>query len=324
MALSDEGTFPSLDGAVGWLNSPPLTRESLTGKVVVVDFWTYSCINCLRSIPYVEAWARKYQDAGLVVIGVHTPEFAFEKDSANVARALTDLGITYPVAIDSKYAIWNAFHNQYWPAHYFIDAKGIIRYHHFGEGSYDESEAVIQQLLREQGSPVNGTTPIKVAASGAQAPSDFRQVSSPETYLGYDRARNYASPQSVLRDAAQSYTVPSSLAINQWGLGGGWIVSGEDASLSKAPGKVVFRFHARDLHLVLGPGPTGSRFASGSRWTVPRRETIMAWTRIPRDRGPSTEYRLYQLVRQKGAVADRTFEIEFLDPGVQAFAFTFG
>ena len=324
MALANEGTFPGLDGVEGWLNSPPLTAAGLKGKVVLIDFWTYSCINCLRAIPYVEAWARKYKDDGLVVIGVHTPEFAFEKDPANVQKAVGDLDITYPVAIDSKYAIWNAFRNQYWPAHYFIDAEGTIRYHHFGEGKYDESEMVIQQLLRERNAGLKASGLVQINASGSQAAPDFSNVRSPETYLGYYRQRNYVSPEPVLKDRPQTYTDPAQLGSNQWGLAGFWSVGGEQASLVKAPGKVVFRFHARDLHLVLGPGADGKpiRFKVRIDGATPGpdhgADVDEAGT------GVVTEYRLYQLVRQSGAIQDRTFEIEFLDPGVQAFAFTFG
>jgi cytochrome c biogenesis protein CcdA/thiol-disulfide isomerase/thioredoxin len=322
--LGHEGPFPSLDGAVKWLNSPPLTREQLKGKVVLIDFWTYSCINCLRSIPYVEAWAEKYKNDGLVVIGVHTPEFAFEKDPANVAKSLTDLKITYPVAIDSNYAIWKAFHNEYWPAHYFIDAQGSIRYHHFGEGKYDESEEVIQQLLREKNSSLKLGGLVQVAASGSQAASDFNNVASPETYVGYSRQQNYASPQKIRQDGPQAYTSPSRLTVNQWGLVGNWTVSDEHALLVGAPGKVIFRFHARDLHLVLGLEKNGKpiRFRVRIDGTAPGEDH--GGDIDEQGDGIVKEYRLYQLIRQKGKVEDRTFEIEFLDPGVQAFAFTFG
>jgi cytochrome c biogenesis protein CcdA/thiol-disulfide isomerase/thioredoxin len=322
--LKNEGSFPSLDGVVKWLNSPPLTREQLKGKVVLIDFWTYSCINCLRSIPYVEAWAEKYKNDGLVVIGVHTPEFAFEKDAANVARSLTDLKITYPVAIDSNYAIWKAFHNEYWPAHYFIDANGTIRFHHFGEGKYAESEEVIQQLLREKNLGLKTGGLVQVAASGSQAASDSSNVGSPETYVGYSRQQNYASPQKIRRDGAQVYTAPPRLTVNQWGVAGNWNVSDEHAALVAAPGKVIFRFHARDLHLVLGPGKNGKpvRFRVRIDGTAPGDDHGVDTDE--QGTGVVNEYRLYQLVRQKGKVEDRTFEIEFLDPGVQAFAFTFG
>ncbi|HEY2461782.1 MAG TPA: cytochrome c biogenesis protein DipZ [Candidatus Acidoferrum sp.] len=322
--LSHEGAFPSLDGAVAWLNSPPLSAKQLRGKVVVIDFWTYSCINCLRSIPYVEAWAEKYKNDGLVVIGVHTPEFAFEKDRANIAKSLTDLKITYPVAIDSNYAIWKAFNNQYWPAHYFIDANGQIRYHHFGEGNYAESEEVIQQLLREKNSALKTGGFVQVNGSGALAAPDLKDVGSPETYVGYDRQENYASPQPIKHDRSQSYAAPSRLTVNQWGLVGAWNVSGEHASLTAVPGKVIFRFHARDLHLVLGPGKNGQavRFRVRIDGTPPGDDH--GTDTDEKGDGVVKEYRLYQLVRQKGKVEDRTFEIEFLDPGVQAFAFTFG
>ncbi len=322
--LSNEGSFPGFDGAVKWLNSPPLTRAQLKGKVIVVDFWTYSCINCLRSIPYVEAWSEKYKNDGLVVVGVHTPEFAFEKDPANIAKAVTDLKITYPVAIDSDYAIWKAFNNQYWPAHYFIDAKGEIRYHHFGEGKYDESEEVIQQLLKEKNSSLNATGFVQVNPSGSEVAPDFGNVASPETYVGYDRAQNYASPEKIRQDKPQPYTAPARLTVNQWGLVGSWNVSGEHAQLATAPGKVIFRFHARDLHFVLGPGKNGQpvRFRIRIDGTPPGEDHGVD-TDAKGD-GVVKEYRLYQLVRQKGNVEDRTFEIEFLDPGVQAFAFTFG
>ncbi len=242
---------------MAWLTSPPLTTEELKGKVVLIDFWTYSCINCLRSIPYLEAWAEKYKADGLVVIGVHTPEFAFEKDPANVAKAIADLKITYPVAIDSNYAIWKAFHNEYWPAHYFIDANGSIRYHHFGEGKYAESEQVIQQLLREKNSNLGNSGFVKISASGTEAAPDFSDVESPETYIGYSRQQNYASPQEISRDTSRVYTARTRLSLNEWALAGDWDVGAEYAALEAAPGRVVFRFHARDLHLVLGPGKDG-------------------------------------------------------------------
>jgi len=322
--LDEEGAFPSLDGAVAWLNSPPLTSNGLRGKVVLIDFWTYSCINCLRAIPYVEAWAEKYKDDGLVVIGVHTPEFAFEKDQTNIAKAVRDLKITYPIAIDSNYAIWKAFRNEYWPAHYFIDAQGTIRYHHFGEGEYDKSEQVIQELLKQRNANVKVAGLVQVNGSGAQAAADTDDIQSPETYIGYERQENYVSPEKIHRDAAASYTAPGRMDVNNWGLAGQWIVGGERASLVSAPGKIVFRFHARDLHLVLGPGKEGK----------PIRFKVLLDGAVPGDdhgadtgssgEGTVTDYRLYQLIRQKGKVEDRTFEIQFLDPGVHVYAFTFG
>jgi cytochrome c biogenesis protein CcdA/thiol-disulfide isomerase/thioredoxin len=322
--LKTEGTFPSLDGAVAWLNSPPLTTAQLKGKVVLIDFWTYSCINCLRAIPYVEAWSEKYRDNGLVVIGVHTPEFAFEKDTSNVAKAVRDLRIMYPVAVDSNYAIWKAFNNQYWPAHYFIDAQGNIRYHHFGEGEYDKSEQIIQQLLREKNANMEISAPVQVNASGALAGADFNDVQSPETYIGYARAENHLSPETIAKDAPAPYTAPGRMNVNNWGLEGKWNVGAERATLVAAPGKIVFRFHARDLHLVLGPGPDGKpvRFRVLLDGAAPANDHGADVD--SQGNGIVKDYRLYQLIRQKGKIEDRTFQIEFLDPGVQAFAFTFG
>jgi len=276
----------------------------------------------------VYGWAGKYKDAGLVVIGVHTPEFAFEKDSANVDKAVRDLKITYPVAIDSDYKIWRDFNNHYWPAHYFIDGKGRIRYHHFGEGEYAESETVIRQLLQENGATllppfVNNGAANAVSAGGAEAAPDSQNTLSSETYVGYDRAEHFASVEAVAEDTRRVYTVRPRLALNQWALGGGWKVGEEDAVLQAASGRIVFRFHARDLHLVLGPAKDGK----------PIRFTVKL-DGMPPDENHGSDadangsgtvegHRLYQLIRQKGPVEDRTFEIEFLDPGVQAFAFTF-
>jgi cytochrome c biogenesis protein CcdA/thiol-disulfide isomerase/thioredoxin len=322
--LGNEGSFPGFDGAVSWLNSAPLRRSDLKGKVVLVDFWTYSCINCLRAIPYVEAWSEKYKNDGLVVVGVHTPEFAFEKDRANISKAAQELKITYPVAIDSNYSIWRAFNNQYWPAHYFIDANSTIRYHHFGEGKYDESEQVIQQLLKERNSNVKTGGLVQVAASGVQAAADLNDVQSPETYVGYERQRNFVSPEKIKRDGVAIYSAPGRMEVNNWGLQGKWKVEDEHASLIVAPGKIVFRFHARDLHLVLGPGKDGKpiRFRISVDGSAPGDDRGVDVNAA--GEGTVKEYRLYQLVRQKGKVEDRTFQIEFLDPGVQAFAFTFG
>jgi len=323
-ALPVEGRLPPLTGATAWLNSPPLTPEELRGKVVVIDFWTYSCINCLRSLPYVKSWAQRYQDHGLVVIGVHTPEFAFEKDENNVRRAVHDLGIDYPVALDNRYAIWQAFGNQYWPAHYFIDAEGRIRAHHFGEGEYDRSEQWIRQLLTEAGyqnlPPATGS----VAAAGAQAAADMRNIQSPETYVGYERAENFSSPDALAQDRAASYHAPQTLALNQWSLDGEWKVGGEQAVLSKAPGKILFRFHARDLHLVLGPTADGKpvRFRVTIDGAPPGSDHGMDVD--SQGNGIVREQRLYQLIRQSGEVRDRTFTIEFFDAGVMAYAFTFG
>jgi cytochrome c biogenesis protein CcdA/thiol-disulfide isomerase/thioredoxin len=323
-AAVSEGPMPSLDGAVQWLNGPPQTRDGLRGKVVLIDFWTYSCINCLRSIPYVQAWADKYKDAGLVVIGDHAPEFAFERDLGNVTKAVKDLKITYPVAVDSNRKIWNAFHNQIWPAHYFVDAQGRIRAHHFGEGNYEESERVIQTLLAERNAGAPASDFVRVAATGAQAAPNLAAVRSPETYVGYERLENYASPEEIAKDREERYSPPVRPRVNQWGLAGWWNVGGEHAVLGSAPGKIVFRFHARDLHLVLGPrrGGRSVRFRVLLDGAPPLDDGGVDVDK--QGNGVVSEYRLFQLIRQKGAVEDRTFQIEFLDPGVEAFAFTFG
>ena len=323
--LPVEGTLPSLNGAVEWLNTAPLSAEQLKGKVVLVDFWTYSCINCLRSLPYTKAWAEKYRDQGLVVIGVHAPEFAFERNVGNVRKAVKEQGINFPVAIDNDYAIWRAFNNQYWPAHYFIDAKGQIRHHHFGEGDYAQSEQVIQQLLEEAGRKnVTNTVVSAEAAQGIQQQSDMGQVGSPETYLGYDRAENFASPEKQAANAARQYTAPARPTLNQWGLAGNWLSQAEQVTLNQGTGSIVYRFHARDLHLVLGPTKDGKpvRFRITIDGVAPGNNH---GTDVQADgSGVINSQRLYQLVRQSGDVADRTFSIEFLDPGVQAYAFTFG
>lgn len=328
-ALPVEGAAPPLDGAVTWLNSPPLTLAQLKGKVVVVDFWTYSCINCLRSIPYVRAWAEKYKDQGLVVIGVHAPEFAFEKDVKNVRKAVADLKIGYPVAVDNNYAIWRAFGNQYWPAHYFIDAQGQVRHHHFGEGGYDQSERVIQQLLAEAGRAKGSKVEVEgglvaVKATGAQAASDGKDVGSPETYVGYDRAENFASAGGAVRDARHVYALAGPLKLNAWGLAGDWTIGAEQAGLNAPDGKIAYRFHARDLHLVLGPAANGAKVRY--RVTIDGKPpgANHGMDTDAAGNGVITGQRLYQLVRQKGAIGDRTFEIQFLDAGAQAYAFTFG
>ena len=322
-SLPVEGTFPPLAGATGWLNSPPLTPTALKGKVVLVDFWTYSCINCLRSQPYIKAWAAKYKDHGLVVIGVHAPEFAFERDPDNVRRAVQDLGVTYPVALDSNLAIWQVFNNEYWPAHYFIDADGRIRAHHFGEGEYDASERIIQTLLKEAGYRDVPGGIVNPNAAGTAAASDTGDVQSPETYVGYSRGSNFASDH-VAQGKPSGYTAPASLNLNQWGLAGNWTIGPQMTVLSSAPGKIIFRFHARDLHLVLGP--------AGGKTPVHFRVTLDG--QAPGDahgmdtdaqgNGAVTTQRLYQLIRQNGAIEDHTFTIEFTDPGVQAYSFTFG
>ncbi|HJT44361.1 MAG TPA: cytochrome c biogenesis protein DipZ [Rhizomicrobium sp.] len=322
--LPVEGTLPQLNGAVLWLNSPPLTREELRGKVVLVDFWTYSCINCLRALPYVKAWAEKYKSHGLVVIGVHAPEFAFEKIPGNVRRAVRDLDVRYPVALDNNLTIWQAFNNQYWPAHYFIDAQGRIRHHHFGEGEYDRSEQVIQQLLREAGQSRLPGGVVEPRASGVEAPATALDAArSPETYLGYARGENFASGPAHA-DVAATYQTSHPLQTNQWGFTGRWIIGAEKSSLAAPGGKITMRFHARDLHLVLGPGENGK----------PVRFKVLLDGRPPAEsrgmdidaqgNGAVTDQRLYQLLRVNGPVTGHTFVIQFLDSGAQSFAFTFG
>jgi thiol-disulfide isomerase/thioredoxin len=322
--LPEEGLIPSLSGAVAWINSPPLSTDQLRGKVVLIDFWTYSCINCLRTLPYIRAWDEKYREHGLVVIGVHSPEFAFEKELSNVRQAVHDLDITYPVAVDSNLAIWRAFNNEYWPAHYFIDGEGRIRYHHFGEGEYDKSEQVIQTLLAEAGSQ-DASVPqgfVKPQAGGVEAAASLDDIQSPETYVGYARADNFASGP-VAQNISKLYEAPAELGTDQWGLVGKWTIGAQQATLNQAPGEIVFRFHARALHLVLGPGANKVvRFRVTVDGALPgpmHGSDINAL-----GEGMVTEQRLYQVFRQSGPIEDHTFKIEFLDFGAQAFAFTFG
>ena len=319
-----EGELPPLTGATAWLNSAPLDGQQLRGKVVLIDFWTYSCINCLRTLPYLKAWYERYKDHGFVIIGVHAPEFAFEKDEANVRRAVSDLGIRYPVAIDNDYVIWRAFDNQYWPAHYFIDAEGRIRGHHFGEGGYQESEELIRELLGEAGAKNLPALGGALKAQGIEVAPDMPDVASPETYLGYERAANFASPVALRQDRAVQYRIAPSLALNQWSLGGRWTVTPEFAQADAAGGEVVFRFHARDLHLVLGPSAEGRpvRF----RVRIDGREPGADHGADVDEHGEGSvsEQRLYQLIRQSGSIGDHTFSIQFLDAGVRAYSFTFG
>jgi thiol-disulfide isomerase/thioredoxin len=322
--LPVESTFPSLGGATGWLNSQPLTQADLRGKVVLIDFWTYTCVNWRRTLPYVRAWADKYKDQGLVVIGVHTPEFSFERDVGNIRQAVTTMRIDYPVAIDSDYAIWSAFNNDYWPALYLIDAQGRIRHHHFGEGGYEQPEKIIQQLLAENGSHGVGQQLVSVQPEGAEVGADLTALKSPESYIGYQQARNFASAGGAASDQRRDYLAPKRLNLNHWALSGNWTVGKEAALLNSANGRIVYRFHARDLNLVIGPEMRGTsvRFrvlidgrAPGSSHGADVDE---------QGNGIVTEQRLYQLIRQSQPIADRLFEIEFLDAGVQAFDFTFG
>jgi len=323
-SLSDEGAAPDLDGATGWLNSVPLSRKSLRGKTVLVNFWTYTCINSIRPLPYLRNWAAKYNDAGFVVIGVHTPEFSFEHEPMNVETAVRKLNVTFPVAIDSKNRIWESFNNQAWPAQYLVDAKGRIRYHHFGEGDYGEMERVIQELLKENGSPGISFDTTTVSGVGIEAAPDWTDVRSPETYIGYRQAENFASPEKVHKDSIQSYGAPVKLSLNHWGLSGSWNVNAESAVLQAVPGKILFRFHSRDLHFVLAPAKDAKpvRFLVRLDGAAPGENCGLDVA--PDGSGEIREPRLYQLIRQKGPIVDRTLEIEFLDPGVQALDFTFG
>ena len=315
--------MPNLGGAVGWLNSAPLNDKLLRGKVVLVDFWTYTCINSVRPMPYVRAWAAKYKDAGLVVIGVHTPEFSFEHERSNVEWATRTLKIAFPVAIDSDYNIWQAFHNEAWPAQYLVDGKGEIRYRHYGEGDYVEMERVIQKLLKEDGASDFDESTVTVSGTGIEAPPS-NDEQSPETYLGYRQAEHFASPERVARDSRRTYTAPASPALNRWGLGGSWNVGSEAAVLHATPGKVVFRFHSRDLNLILAPAKDGKpvRFKVTLDGAPPGENNGI--DSAADGSGEIREPRMYQLIRQKSPIVDRTFEIEFLDPGVHAFDFTFG
>ena len=322
--LPIERAMPSLAGATGWINTGPLTPEELRGKVVLVEFWTYTCINWLRTHPYVRAWADKYKDQGLVVLGVHTPEFPFEGDIENVRRAVRDMRIHYPVAVDSDYGIWRAFRNQYWPAFYFVDAQGRIRHHQFGEGGYEQSEQVLQALLAEAGASGIGPELVAVNGQGPEAAADWANLRSPESYLGHDQAENFSSPGVAVVGKSRTYAVPARLGLNHWALAGEWTIEKGLAALNKSGGRIAYRFHARDVHLIMGSSDQGK--------PVRFRVTIDGAPLGPNHgsdvdadgMGSAKEPRLYQLVRQSSAIADRTFEIEFLDPGARTYCFTFG
>ena len=322
--LPIEGMLPSLAGATTWLNSPPLTPADLRGKVVLLDVWTYTCINWIRTLPYVRAWADKYKDKGLVVIGVHSPEFPFEHDVDNVRQAVAEMRVAYPVAIDNGFAIWDALNNQYWPALYVVDAQGRIRHHQFGEGGYDQAERIIQQLLLEAGNSGIGHDVATVDARGLEAPAAWGDLKSPENYVGYGRTENFSSAGGALRDRPRVYAVPGRLRLNQWALSGDWTMTKGAVVLNKPKGRIAYRFHARDLHLVMGPATGGGpvRF----RVLIDGKAPGLAHGTDVDDQGVGTvgAQRLYQLIRQSTPIADRTFEIEFLDPGVEAYAFTFG
>jgi thiol-disulfide isomerase/thioredoxin len=321
--IAGPSELASFERANAWLNSPALAAPALRGKVVLVDFWTYTCINWLRTLPYIRAWHEKYRDQGLAVIGVHAPEFSFEKDLDNVRRAVKDMRIAYPVAVDNEHAIWRAFRNQYWPALYFIDAHGRVRHRQFGEGAYDQSEMVIQMLLAEAGNRGSEGDPVAVDARGIEAAADWRSLKSPENYLGYARTENFASAGAA-PDRPHRYEVPERLRLNEWGLSGDWTIKRETAVLNAPNGRVAYRFHARDLHLVMGPAAPGT----------PVRFRVLIDGQPPgaahgidvdeQGYGILAEQRLHQLIRQPKPIVDRRFELEFLGPGAEVFAFTFG
>ncbi len=318
-----EGELPGFDGATAWLNAEPLTAAGLRGRVVLISFGTYTCINWIRSLPYVRTWADKYAAQGLAVVGVQTPEFEFEGDLDNVGRAIKEMNVRYPMAVDNDYAVWRAFDNRYWPALYFVDAQGRIRHHHFGEGEYEESEMVLQTLLREAGADVEQGL-VEIAPSGVEAAADWTSLGSPETYLGYERAAGFASPGGVVPDEPHVYSASPHLRRNQWALSGDWAIGSIPARLKEPGGSISYQFLARDLHLVMGP-PVGS---SPVRFKVRIDGEPPAGARgidvDERGVGTADYQRMYQLIRQPAPIGDRMFEIEFLDAGVEAFVFTFG
>jgi thiol-disulfide isomerase/thioredoxin len=322
--VSERLHMPPLGGATEWVNSPPLAAAGLRGHVVLINFWTYTCINWLRSLAYLRAWAENYKDQGLLVIGVHTPEFDFEHDLGNVRRAVKAMGIEYPVAVDSDYAIWNAFGNRYWPASYFADAQGQIRHHRFGEGEYERSEMVLRQLLTEAGSGGTDQDLVSVNATGVEAAADWASLWSPENYLGSGRTENFASPNGAVLDTPHAYAAPARLRLNHWALAGEWTVKRQAIVLNQAEGRILYRFHARDLHLVMGPVARGAPVRFRVRIDGLPPGAAHGTDVDDQGNGTVTEPRLYQLIRQPGPASERTFEITFPDSGVHAYAFTFG
>ena len=324
VGLRSEGQLEQFSGATGWLNSPPLTTDELRGKVVLVDFWTYTCINWLRTLGHVRAWFEKYADHGFVVVGVHTPEFPFERDVKNVRLAVQEMRVEYPVALDSDYAVWEAFSNRYWPAVYIADADGRIRHHHFGEGGYEECETIIQRLLRDAGGDGIPDDLVAVGDDGFEAQADWSNLESPETYLGYDQAQRFASPGGAKVAQARTYIAPERLKLNEWALTGEWTVERGASVLDGADGRIAFRFHARDVHLVMGPPARGTTvpFVVSVDGEPPGRAHGLDVDE--RGHGTLSEQRLHQLIRDRGPIIERTFEITFLAPGAEAYAFTFG
>jgi len=324
IALPVEGRLASFDGATGWLNSEPLTPEGLRGRVVVVDFWTYTCVNWLRTLPYVRAWAVKYADAGLRVVGVHTPEFGFERNIDNVVAQSRALGVEYPIAVDSDYAVWSAFANHYWPAVYIADVDGQIRYHHFGEGEYSMTEMVIQQLLMDAGVDDIDQDLVAVEPRGLEVAADWRTLQSPETYLGYGQSTGFAQDDVAYLDVPHAYTTPGRLPLNDWALSGTWTVARHAAVSNEPSGRIAFQFHARDLNLVMGPASRGAsipfRVFLDGQLAEDAHGSDVAFD----GSGTLTDQRTYQLIRQPGRIEDRLFEMEFLDAGAEAYCFTFG
>jgi thiol-disulfide isomerase/thioredoxin len=323
-ALPDEGSLPSFDGATGWLNSDRLTPAGLRGRVVLVNFWTYTCINWLRTLGYVRAWSEKYRDQGLTVIGVHTPEFAFERDRDNVVALARDLNVPYPIALDSEYAVWQAFANHFWPAIYVADAEGRIRYHHFGEREYAMTEMVIQQLLMDAGATGLDGELVRVERSGFEADADWSNLRSPETYLGYGRTTGFASPDDLRFDEAHTYPDTSDLRLNSWAPVGTWTITQQAAVLNEAGGRIAFGFHARDVHLVMGPAEAGRSVPIRVRLDGEAPGESHGLDVDESGNGTVSRQRLYQLIRQRGPITERTVEIEFREPDVEAYCFTFG
>jgi thiol-disulfide isomerase/thioredoxin len=306
------------------MNSAPLKATDLQGKVVLIGLWTYTCINWVRTAPYVQAWAEQYREQGLVVIGVHAPEFPFEHDLDNVRRAVKDLRVDYPVAIDHNFAIWQSFRNPYWPALYFVDAKGWVRHHHYGEGEYERSERMIQRLLLEAGRGRTGQKRISVHTQGVEAAADWSSLQSPDNYVGYARTEHFASPGWIKLDAPHSYKAPNRLALNHWALSGDWTIKSKAIALNKANGCITYRFHARDLHLVMGPATPRTPVQFRIRMDGLPPGAAHGLDVDEQGNGTVTEPRLHQLIRQPGSIDDRQFEIEFFNAGVEVFAFTFG
>jgi thiol-disulfide isomerase/thioredoxin len=323
-ALPFEGQLAEFDGATGWLNSAPLSPAGLRGQVVLVDFWTYTCINWLRTLGYVRAWAEKYEDQGLVVVGVHTPEFPFERDVDNVREAAKAMRVEYPIALDSAYGVWEAFGNHYWPAVYIADADGRIRHHQFGEGGYEECERIVQQLLREAGGDGISDDLVPAPTEGFELQADWANLETPESYLGYEQAQSFASPGGARRNELRAYETPEQLRQNQWALAGNWTVGDKACVLDEAGGRIVFRFHARDVHLVMSPGGRGRSVPFHVLVDGEPPGDAHGFDVDEQGHGTLSEERLHQLIRERGPITDRTFEISFDAPGAAAYCFTFG